>query len=105
MQTPTPPSPKQVNETCDIIFFPDEKKVIVEKGMNLLEAAGLAGVPINSVCGGDGVCGKCKVRVTKGTVGKPSSSLSMLSKEELQEGYVLACQTIVEDNLQVEAAM
>jgi uncharacterized 2Fe-2S/4Fe-4S cluster protein (DUF4445 family) len=102
VQTPNPPSAKQVNETCHVVFFPDEKSVIVEKGMNLLEAAGLAGVPINSVCGGDGVCGKCKVRVTQGTVGKTSSSLSALSKEELQQGYVLACQTHVEDDLQVE---
>ncbi len=86
----------------ETVFLPDKKKAIVEKGVTLLEAAGLAGVHINNLCGGQGACGKCKVKVVKGTVEGRSKYLSVLSREELQEGYVLACQTPVEGNLEVE---
>jgi len=89
-------------EFLEVIFFPDEKKATAEKGMTLLEAAGLAGVYVSNLCGGQGVCGKCKVRVRKGRVGARPKCLSLLSKEELQEGYVLACQTPVEGELEVD---
>ncbi|MBW2121806.1 MAG: DUF4445 domain-containing protein, partial [Deltaproteobacteria bacterium] len=55
-----------------------------------------------NLCGGQGVCGKCKVKVKKGTVEGRSKYLPVLTKEELQEGFVLACQTPVEDRLEVE---
>jgi uncharacterized 2Fe-2S/4Fe-4S cluster protein (DUF4445 family) len=86
----------------EVVFFPDEKKASIEKGTTLLEAAGLAGVHINNLCGGQGVCGKCRIKVRKGAVEGHSKYLSVLSTAELQEGYVLACQTPVENDLEVE---
>ena len=85
-----------------VIFLPDRKEIIIEEGITLLEAADLAGVHINNLCGGQGVCGECKVRITKGIVEKSTKSISLLSKEEIQQGYALACQTPVRDNLEVE---
>jgi uncharacterized 2Fe-2S/4Fe-4S cluster protein (DUF4445 family) len=85
-----------------VIFSPDRREINVEVGSSLLEAADLAGVHINNLCGGQGVCGGCKVRITKGSVEKSTKSISLLSKEEIQQGYVLACQTKVRDNLEVE---
>jgi uncharacterized 2Fe-2S/4Fe-4S cluster protein (DUF4445 family) len=92
----------QGKQFYEVVFLPDKKKATVEQGATLLEAAGLAGVYINSLCGGEGVCGKCKLKVRNGAVGDRSRYLSMLSREEFQEGYVLACQTPVEDDLEVE---
>ena len=92
----------QGKQVCEVIFLPEKKKATVQKGTTLLEAAGLAGVYINSLCGGEGGCGECKLKVRKGAVGDRSKYLSMLSKEEFQEGYVLPCQTPVEDDLEVE---
>ncbi len=86
----------------EVLYLPDEKKAKVERGVSLLEATGVSGVHINNLCGGQGVCGKCKVKVRKGRVEGRSKYLSILSKEELQEGYVLACQTPVESDLEVE---
>lgn len=85
-----------------VIFSPDRREINVEEGITLSEAADLAGVHINNLCGGQGVCGECKVRITKGIVEKSTKSISLLSKDEIQQGYVLACQNPVRDNLEVE---
>ena len=41
-----------------IIFLPDRKEVEVNEETSLLKAAEKAGVYLNSLCGGEGVCGK-----------------------------------------------
>ena len=84
-----------------VTFFPDQKKVQVDEGVTLFKAAEQAGVYLNSLCGGEGVCGKCRVRVTKGKARADKHSIAFFSKEELQNGYVLACQTQVKDDLEV----
>lgn len=38
----------------------------VAYGANLMEELLLAGLPVASSCHGDGICGKCRVRVIKG---------------------------------------
>ncbi|MBW1980908.1 MAG: DUF4445 domain-containing protein [Deltaproteobacteria bacterium] len=84
-----------------VVFQPEGSKVEVAAGNTLLEAAGEAGVYINSLCGGEGVCGKCRVQITKGEVKPDSHSIRFLSREEIQEGFVLACQTEVHADLEV----
>jgi uncharacterized 2Fe-2S/4Fe-4S cluster protein (DUF4445 family) len=85
-----------------VSFWPEGQTISVEEGKTLLEAADRAGIHVNNLCGGQGVCGQCKVRITKGIVEKSTKSVSLLNKEEIQQGYVLACQTLVRDNLEVE---
>jgi uncharacterized 2Fe-2S/4Fe-4S cluster protein (DUF4445 family) len=85
-----------------VIFSPDRREINVEEGITLLEAADLAGIHINNLCGGQGVCGECKVRIRKGVVEKSTKSISLLSKDEIQQWYVLACQTPVRNNVEVE---
>ncbi len=88
-------------DTYTITFFcPHPTKIEVNKGRDLLSAAVEAGVFINSSCGGDGVCGRCKVIVKKGEIKtEPSGRISM---EERKKGYVLACQTTVHSDVEVE---
>jgi len=86
--------------SCSIVFLPLNKKVKVESGISLLEAAGHAGIIINSVCGGDGICGRCKMIVKSGKVKSMTSPL--LTREEIQHGVVLACTTYVESDIVVE---
>jgi len=85
---------------CTITFHPDNKKVKVPKGTDILNAAIAAGVYINSSCGGEGVCGRCKVIVKKGQV--VSEPTGRLSKEEVQKGYVLACRSTVHNDVEIE---
>jgi len=84
-----------------VTFLPDQKEIEVEEGVSLLEASGRVGVYVNSLCGGEGICGKCRVQVTRGKAQADARSLAFFSREELQQGYVLACQTPVTDNLEV----
>ena len=84
-----------------IRFLPDGTEVEVESGVTLMEAAEQAGVYINSLCGGKGVCGKCKVQITGDKIKANAHSIRFLSKEEIEKGYVLACQTEVEEDMEV----
>ncbi len=88
-------------ETSTITFFhPHPTNIEVNKGRDLLSAAVAAGVHIYSSCGGDGVCGRCKVIIKKGAIKtEPSGRISM---QERQKGYVLACQTTVHSDVEVE---
>ncbi len=87
-------------EKFKIIFLPDNKEILVEKGTSILSAAISLGVQINTSCGGDGVCGRCKVIVKKGSVlSQPTGRISMGEKKF---GYYLACLTTVESDLEVE---
>jgi ferredoxin len=54
-----------------ITFHPGEKKIAVNEGENLLQAAMEAGIHINASCGGSATCGKCKVSLLKGVADSP----------------------------------
>src|SRR4030042_968850 len=82
-------------------FEPDGKEVGVKQGTTLLEAAEKAGVYLNSLCGGEGVCGKCRVQVTKGSSKTDKNSIPFFTKEEIEKGYVLACQTRIGEGLEI----
>lgn len=88
-----------------VTFYLDDKAVEteVEQGETLLEAASSAGVYINSLCGGNGICGTCKVLVKDGQIGCGSTAL--LTEEEVEQGYVLACQTTVLGDVKVEVPL
>jgi uncharacterized 2Fe-2S/4Fe-4S cluster protein (DUF4445 family) len=47
-----------------IIFRPDGRQISIHAGTTLLEAAGRAGIILNSVCGGKGTCKKCLVNLS-----------------------------------------
>jgi len=83
-----------------VTFYPYNKTVEVEKDTTILSAAVSAGVPLNSVCGGDGVCGRCKVVLKKGSVLMQATGL--LSSEEKARGVYLACLSEVQGDLEVE---
>jgi uncharacterized 2Fe-2S/4Fe-4S cluster protein (DUF4445 family) len=84
-----------------VVFQPVGAKLELKPGTSLLEAAAEAGVYLNSLCGGEGVCGKCRVQITRGEVEPSSHSIRFLSREEINTGFVLACQTEIQDDLEV----
>lgn len=81
-----------------IEFHPDNITVTAEEGENLLSVAASAGVYIHAYCGGDGVCGKCKVKIDEGEV---YADKTTLKKEEWKEGVRLACQATVKSDLKI----
>ncbi len=87
-------------EKFKVTFYPDNKTIEVEKGKNILSAAISARVYINSSCGGDGVCGRCKVILKKGQVlTQPTGRISL---EERKKGIYLACLTTAQSDLEIE---
>jgi len=87
-------------KTYLVTFFPENKTVTVAEGETILKAAERADIYVNSLCGGEGTCGKCRVIIKSGKVQRHASSL--LSERDLDEGYVLACITKISSNLVVE---
>jgi uncharacterized 2Fe-2S/4Fe-4S cluster protein (DUF4445 family) len=73
--------------------------VKVQTNTLLADAAHLAGIDIGQPCGGQGRCGRCAVQVTEGSVRRRSTL--RLSPSDVEQGYALACQTVVEGNLKI----
>ncbi|NNG08226.1 MAG: DUF4445 domain-containing protein [Desulfobacteraceae bacterium] len=83
-------------------FLPYERTVEVEEGTTIAEAAQRGDVFINNLCGGEGVCGECRVQVLKGEAEADENISAFFSLQELDEGFVLACQTKINGDLEVE---
>ena len=45
----------------NVIFEPDGRQISIHPGASLVEAAGQAGIILNTVCGGKGICRKCRL--------------------------------------------
>jgi len=82
-----------------ILFLPHNVEILVEKGENLIRAAIQAGVHINASCGGEGVCGKCRVIIEEGNVEGGISE--KLDREDIEKGYRQACLSNVLSDLVV----
>ncbi|MDR4498687.1 MAG: ASKHA domain-containing protein [Candidatus Scalindua sp.] len=87
------------NKTHKIHFLPHDIYVDIEEGNTVLDAAHSANIYINSICGGDGICGKCKVVLSKGKVDAPPTTL--ISSEESENDYILACEAKIIEDLQI----
>ena len=85
--------------TVKVLFDPLNRQVEAQPGDILLDVMRDAGIRVESLCGGKGQCGKCKVILEEGRVQKISRTPDkFLSEEELESGYYLACMVrLVED--------
>jgi uncharacterized 2Fe-2S/4Fe-4S cluster protein (DUF4445 family) len=79
--------------THTVKFLPHHRQITVNAGDNLIRAAMEAGVHINASCGGEGVCGKCRVIVEAGQVAGGLSD--QLSPADREKGYRLACRSTI----------
>ena len=82
-----------------VFFDTASVSVQVKTGTLLSDAAQRAGLDLNQPCGGQGRCGRCALLITEGTVRRRSTI--RLSEEDLDKGYALACQSVVEGDIQV----
>ena len=67
---------------------------------NLLEVARKTNVAIDAPCSGNGSCGKCKVKLLKGTLDSPRTR--HITEEEYAEGWRLSCCSKIESDIEVE---
>jgi len=85
-----------------VTFQPSGRSVFVLPGTLLLEAAGRAGIVLQTPCGGRGTCGKCRIRIRDGQCPPSDIGSRVLSAEQVRQGERLACQAYVESPLVVE---
>ncbi len=83
-----------------ITFLPDGVTVTAEEGENLLRAAHAAGIHVNSSCGGQGTCGKCRVLLKSGRT--RDHDKSRIGMNDYERGYRLACMSHAETSVEVE---
>jgi uncharacterized 2Fe-2S/4Fe-4S cluster protein (DUF4445 family) len=85
-----------------VTFLPDERTVFVLPGTRLMEAAVEAGSIVDSPCGGEGSCGKCRVRFLSGVNPPMPAERQVFTLDELEQGWRLACQSTIETTCEVE---
>lgn len=79
----------------------DGKDIRARAGDRLLIALADSGIAVPSACGGTGICGQCRVRITDGSGPPLPTEAAFLSRAELASGLRLACQTTLRSNLSV----
>ncbi|EKN6096886.1 NADH:ubiquinone reductase (Na(+)-transporting) subunit F [Yersinia enterocolitica] len=84
-----------INEDAD-------KSFTAPAGDKLLNMLSSHGIFVSSACGGGGSCGQCRVTIKEGGGDILPTELSHISKREAKEGYRLACQVSVKQNLKIE---
>ena len=97
-----------------VIFQPSGRRGYISNGENIKQASHELGVGIEGLCGDEGTCGKCKVRIEEGVFAKYGiesrmENLSPLNKAEKKlltsrqqhDGYRLACQTNIHGDIVV----
>ncbi len=81
-----------IEKKFTIHLQPAGRRVTVESGSSLLQAAQRAGVDLVAACGGVGFCGTCQVRLVEGELKSPSSSeTALLGSQRISQGFRLAC--------------
>lgn len=85
-----------------LLFLPSNQSWECEASQTILSVALACGVMLEATCAGNGTCGKCKVQVLEGQVAPLcDKELAVLTKDELEAGYRLACHAQVEGDVVV----
>ncbi|NPA16071.1 MAG: DUF4445 domain-containing protein [Deferribacteres bacterium] len=83
-------------------FLPD-KEVLIPQGATLKFAIQKAGINFELPCGGEGICGKCKLKIISPNPPPPTEAEKrLIPPSELEKGYRLACKCTVWSDTVVE---
>lgn len=103
-------------QDAKIVFTPSGRRGTFPQGTPLLDAARSIGVDVDSVCGGRGLCGRCRVVCTEGDFAKHAiesraDHLSPLNevearyserRRELVANHRLSCQAKIQGDLVID---
>ena len=88
-------------EPCTITINGAARKVTATVGQSLFEALNANDIFLPSLCGGEGLCGYCKVKVLT-EAGEPTAAeAGHLSKEQLADGIRLGCQVTLTGDIAI----
>ncbi|MGA2914953.1 MAG: ASKHA domain-containing protein [Sedimentisphaerales bacterium] len=85
-----------------VTFQPQGRSVYVLSGTKIIEAAGAVGIIINTPCGATGGCGKCRVKIISPKSEPTPADEKIFSEEELKQGWRLACQNTITEDMVIE---
>ncbi|WP_122639286.1 corrinoid activation/regeneration protein AcsV [Romboutsia sp. Marseille-P6047] len=83
-----------------VLFKSHNKETYCKEGDLLLDVARAADIFIDAPCNGNVSCGKCKVKVLNGNV--DTEKTRHITDDEVKQGYVLACNSRVVSDIEVE---
>lgn len=84
-------------------FTKQNISLTVAEEANLLDAARRAGITIDAPCDGSGTCGKCRVKLrAESSQSWKEADHKFISQAAREDGSVLACQTSVHGDVEVE---
>lgn len=83
------------NNQVSITFEPTGRSVSVLPGTLVIEAVGRCGLTIDAPCGGEGTCGKCRIRFISHAPDAIDTEIRLFSDEEIAAGWRLGCQAAV----------
>jgi uncharacterized 2Fe-2S/4Fe-4S cluster protein (DUF4445 family) len=100
------------NQKYTIVFQPSGVRGKVADNTTVLNAARQLGAGLESICGGKGTCGKCKIRIEEGYFAKygihsavtsvttrEEVSAKFLNRQQMKRNYRLACQTRIHGDI------
>ena len=99
-----------------IVFTPSGRRGTFPRGTRVLDAARSIGVDIDSVCGGRGLCGRCRVVCMDGNFAKHAivsraAHLSAVNeienryserRQKLEKNHRLSCQAVIRGDLVID---
>ncbi|HMJ13124.1 MAG TPA: 2Fe-2S iron-sulfur cluster binding domain-containing protein, partial [Polyangiaceae bacterium] len=91
----------QLSTKRPITAYINAQRVTVERRETLLQAALRQGIDFPYSCRVGG-CATCKCRLKQGKVKELTETGYLLSAEEIDQGYILACQSVPESDVDIE---
>ena len=101
--------------TFKVVFTPSGIRGDIEEGTDILSAARELGADLASLCGGNGLCTRCKVKISTGAFPKhqitsdinnltpvTSAEKEQITKDGLAEGYRLGCNAKIKGNVVID---
>lgn len=93
----------KIGKQATVHFLPSNKKVKVQIGTSILNAALRNRISLSHICNGKCSCTTCKVKLIEGNLSVIQPCEEMRLRDDLkQEGFRLACQSLVIENVTVE---
>jgi len=88
--------------TVTINEYGKVQTIAAAKGERLKAVLDRAGVKYALFCGGNGRCGRCRIKFLKGAPIPGSYEEKFLNDEETEEGIRILCRTVIYDDCEVE---
>lgn len=85
-----------------IVNEESDKPITTPAGGKLLQTLASEGLFLSSACGGGGTCAQCKCKVFEGGGSMLPTEKTYFTKREEAEGWRLACQVPVKQNMNIE---